>query len=133
MAHRRAKTIPHVVTPSCAHAGRSVLNLHNDIPPRDPGANVQPGVERPARQALAPRVGAYAQEVFWGGMVASAQRLLCSTGSDEWDARGRLCPTHHSKAKIVAVGELVSKRSFAKGHGFSRSSRSGPLFSDWNR
>ena len=86
------------------------------------------GVERPARQALTPRIGAYAQVVLWGGMVASAQRLLCSTGPDEWDARGRLCQTHQSKAKVVAVGELVTKRSFAMVHGPSRSSRSRPLF-----
>ena len=45
-------------------------------------------MERPARQALTPRFGAYVQLVLLGGMVASAQRLLCSTSLDEWDARG---------------------------------------------
>ena len=48
-----------------------------------------------------------------GGTFWSAQRLLCSTGQDEWDARGRLCQAHQSKAKIVAVRELVTKRSSA--------------------
>ena len=100
---------------------------------RDGDQLSQVGVERLARQARTPRIGAYAQVVLVGGLVASAQRLLCSTGSDKWDARGRLCETHQSKAKTVAVGELVTKRRFAMVHGPLRSSRSGPLFSDWNR
>ena len=75
-------------------------------------------MERPARQALTPRISAYVQVVLLGGMVASAQRLsvqhrIGRMGRSVSSLSRPISP----RAKIVAVGELVTKRSSAMVHG----------------
>ena len=79
----------------------------------------------------------------WSGETCTASidsALVCPGGSVGWCGCfcTAPCRTYQSKAQVVALGELVTKRSFAMVYGFergvpSRRNRSGPLFSDWKR